>query len=255
MSSDLLHDPEFDGPAMKPRGAWKWRIAKILLIAATPIVLFRLSTSAYDAARDAARRARCRNNLKQIAQALSQYAETYGALPPAHTVDASGRPLHSWRTLILPFLEPSALYKTIDLSKPWIDPVNAQALAEMPPVYRCLMVSRPTDATPFLAIVGPEACFLPDRPRPKSEITDDPRFTISLIEVDDEHAVPWMAPVDTDGTALMTIGPSSNSHHPGGANVAFADGNAYFLPAKTSPIIRQKLLTIAGGESIHGAEF
>ena len=52
---------------------------------------------------------------------------TYKALPPAYTVDADGRPLHSWRTLILPYLEQEPLYQTIDLSKPWNDPANAKA--------------------------------------------------------------------------------------------------------------------------------
>ena len=45
----------------------------------------------------------CVNNLKQIALALHNYEEVYKVLPPAYTVDAQGRPLHSWRTLILPY--------------------------------------------------------------------------------------------------------------------------------------------------------
>ncbi len=255
MSSDFLHDPEFDRPVGKPTRTWKGRIAEILVVLAILVVLFMLLLPAYRSAPRAARRAWCTNNLKQIALALHNYVETHGSLPPAHTVDANGRLLHSWRTLLLPFLEASTLYRAIDLSKPWNDPVNASALARMPDVYRCPATRGATNKTTYLAIVGPEGCFLPDRPRPKSEIVDDPNFTIFMMEADDEHAVPWMAPVDTDSNALMTIGPSTKTHHPGGVNVAFVGGNAYFLPATTPSIIRRKLLTIAGGESINGAEF
>ncbi len=44
----------------------------------------------------------CSNNMKQIALALHNYHDTYRTFP-AYTVDGNGQPLHSWRTLILPF--------------------------------------------------------------------------------------------------------------------------------------------------------
>src|SRR5262245_16452317 len=77
--------------------------------------------------REAARRTQCKNNLKQILLALTNYELEYQALPPAHTTDANGNPLHSWRTLILPYLDQRQLYESIDLSKPWNDPINADA--------------------------------------------------------------------------------------------------------------------------------
>src|SRR5262245_3382414 len=60
---------------------------------------------AVSVAREPARRMQCLNNLKQIALALHNYDATYGSLPPAYIADASGKPMHSWRVLILPFLE------------------------------------------------------------------------------------------------------------------------------------------------------
>ena len=91
-------------------------------------LLIALLLPAIRSAGPAARRAQCVNNLKQIALALHNYEQAHKALPPAYTVDAKGRPLHSWRTLILPYLEQEPLYQTIDLSKPWNDPANAKAL-------------------------------------------------------------------------------------------------------------------------------
>src|SRR5260370_743998 len=55
--------------------------------------------------REPARRSQCKNNLKQIGLALHNYHDVYGSFPPAYFVDASGKPMHSWRVLILPFLD------------------------------------------------------------------------------------------------------------------------------------------------------
>jgi Tfp pilus assembly protein PilE len=53
---------------------------------------------------EAARRNNCAAMLHQIGIALHEYAKVHGALPPAYTVDADGESLHSWRTLILPYI-------------------------------------------------------------------------------------------------------------------------------------------------------
>src|SRR5204863_3233790 len=68
-------------------------------------VLIALLLPPVSRGREGARRSQCKNNLKQIALALRQYEAEYHALPPAYTVDADGKPLHSWRTLILPYLD------------------------------------------------------------------------------------------------------------------------------------------------------
>lgn len=55
-------------------------------------------------ARDSSQRMQCSSNVKQIALAVLNYESAYKQLPPAYTVDAEGKRLHSWRTLILPFM-------------------------------------------------------------------------------------------------------------------------------------------------------
>ena len=59
------------------------------------------------------------NNIRNITLALLNYADTHKAFPPAYTVDANGNRLHSWRTLLLPYLDQQSLYESIDFSKPW----------------------------------------------------------------------------------------------------------------------------------------
>jgi hypothetical protein len=91
-----------DSPGEK-RGARVW--VTVLTFFGIGTVLICLLLPAVRSARGPARRAQCGNNLKQIALALLTYETVYHALPPAYTVDADGKPLHSWRTLILPYLE------------------------------------------------------------------------------------------------------------------------------------------------------
>jgi len=58
-----------------------------------------------DSVRDSARRLTCTGNLKQIAAALQAYHQANGCFPPAYIADKNGKPMHSWRVLILPYLD------------------------------------------------------------------------------------------------------------------------------------------------------
>ena len=51
------------------------------------------------------RRNTCMNNLRNIAFALDNYYQAQGRYPPAFVPDSSGAPMHSWRVLILPYLD------------------------------------------------------------------------------------------------------------------------------------------------------
>ena len=70
---------------------------------------------------------------------INETAESYHLtgihVPPAYFADESGKPLHSWRVLILPFLDEGALYKQYDFSEPWDGPNNSRLLARMPRVW------------------------------------------------------------------------------------------------------------------------
>ena len=188
----------------------------------------------------------CANNLKQIGLALRNYEQVYDVLPPAYTLDAQGRPLHSWRTLILPFLEQQSLYQSIDLSKPWNDPTNAQALATEVFIFRCPRAKGPSNKTTYLAVVGPDSCLTVGKSRHLAEITDAHDATVMIIEADDEHAVPWMAPVDAEESVFLGLGPSAKFHHAGGMNAGFADGSVRFLKATTPADVRRAMVTISG---------
>ena len=122
-------------------------------------LLLLLLLPAVNSAREASRRMQCSNNLRQIALALHNYHDTYGCFPPAYLADRNGKPMHSWRVLILPFIEQSALYQKYDFSEPWDGPKNSKLLSSMPHVYSCPSVARTaagrSTCTSYLAVVGP----------------------------------------------------------------------------------------------------
>ena len=212
-------------------------------------VLIALLLPATRRAGPAAYRMQCSNNLKQIAIALHSYADHYGALPPAYTVDAEGKPLHSWRTLILPFAEQEPLYQTIDLTKPWDDPANNKAFDATPPFYGCPSNDLPPMHTNYMAVVLPGGCFRPTEPRKFSEITDDKAWTLMVIEVDAKQAVHWMSPADAVDLAFLNAKSGARLPHNGGIQAAFVSGEVRFLSNKLKPETIRALITIDGKDN------
>jgi prepilin-type processing-associated H-X9-DG protein len=250
MSSSSEYDPDFGH--IQPKTTPRSRFGLLRLLAALAglvlLLLFFSPIHRSGGAREAARRSACTNNLKQLALAMLDYEQKYHALPPAYTVDAEGRPLHSWRTLILPFLEQEPLYESIDLAKPWDDPANAEALAHMPTWFRCPGLDAPPNATTYLALVGPDACLRPDRPRALAEITDPHEATLMVIEAPMDRAVPWMAPSDADAALFLGFRSGSRLAHEFGVNVVFVDGSAHFTKTNLDGRVGRALVTIDGGD-------
>ena len=240
---------DFVNELPKPKKARRrFRFIELLAVLCIIGLLVALLLPAARTARPAALRAQCVNNLKQIALALRNYESAYKALPPAYTVDSEGKRLHSWRTLILPYLDRQRLYESIDLSKPWNDPANAAALKTGISEFRCPGADCPANGTTYMAIVAPNGCFRPNKPRQLSEITDDHGETLMVIEVGSAHAVHWMAPIDADETLVMASGPSTKRNHAGGTNAAFVDGSVRFLQSGTPAAERRALISITGND-------
>jgi len=223
-------------------------LVELLVVIGIIAVLIALLLPTVRFSTAAGRRSDCSNNLKRIALALREYEARYHALPPAYTVDADGKPLHSWRTLILPFLERIDLYRKIDLSKPWNDPANAEACKSEILVYRCPSGVLPEYHTTYQAIVAPDGCLRPGQARRLAEITGDHAQTLLVIEVDPEHAVHWMAPTDADLDLLLGFNRQSTFAHSGGFTAAFVDGSVRFLSAELPADERRALVSIAGDD-------
>lgn len=224
-------------------------LINLLVILAISSILLALLLPSTRRARPAARRAQCMSNLRQIAIALLNYHEEYQALPPAFTVDDYGNPLHSWRTLILPYLDQKSLYESIDLSKPWDDPVNARACETSVWVFQCPSRDIPKHHTNYLANAAAGGCFRLAESRPLSEITDDRAQTLMVVEVSSDRSVPWMSPYDADEQLVLSLAPESTGHQHG-FHAAMCDGTMRYLSASLPAAQRRALISAAAGDKV-----
>ena len=247
----MIANSRQEAPANTPTHRHGFSVIKICLAIAIVAISVALFLPATRNVRPALYRSQCMNNLKQIGLALHNYHDEYQAFPPAYTVDADGKPLHSWRTLILPYMEQKALYDKIDLTKPWDDPANAEVFKlNNIEAYRCPSELGPATHTTYLAVVTSNSCLRPGGSARLSDIKDGTSGTLMVTEVDSEHAVPWMAPADADESLFLAIGSTSKLVHAGGMHALHADGAVRFLNVGLSAEIRRALISIDGNETL-----
>jgi prepilin-type processing-associated H-X9-DG protein len=214
-------------------------------------VLIALLLPAVQAAREAARRAQCTNNLKQIGLAMHNYHSVNGTFPPAAICDASGKPLLSWRVAILPYLEQESLYNQFHLNEPWDSPHNKLLIAQIPPTFRCPSESNVQDAsTTYEVIVDPRSMFTGDPLGVELKtVTDGTSNTLLVVEAG--TPVSWSQPEDL---SLSSRAPmlGMGSKHPGGLNALMADGSVRFIKGSVnnpmSPATLKAMVTRDGGD-------
>lgn len=201
----------------------------------------------------------CRYNLRNIALALQNYHDVYDSFPPAYIADANGKPMHSWRVLILPFLENRNLYDQYRFDEPWNGPNNSRLASEMPEYYQC-RASRNGQLGPpptrYVAVVGPGTVWPDAKSTRFADIADGFGNTILIVETSNAP-VHWMEPRDLDlRTMNLSINPKagkaiSSKHPSGGAHAAMVDASVVFLSEKKcTPNTLRALLTISGGEKV-----
>lgn len=206
----------------------------------------------------------CQSNLHQIALAMRDYELTNGSFPPACVADKSGKPMHSWRVLILPQLGFQDFYARYRFDEPWNGPHNSKLLQYMPRIYRCPGSPNGGTSTNYVAIVGPHTAWPGAHGRKLSEFTNGPANTLLVVETTGTE-IPWMEPRDLEFDKLpLAINPPSgggiSAEHPqtsrfpprkpDGANAAFADGAVRWLPNGIAPGILKALITADGGERV-----
>ncbi|MFO0914440.1 MAG: DUF1559 domain-containing protein [Pirellulales bacterium] len=211
--------PQEQGALRKPSLLWRRLATGAALVLGFLILAALLVPTPSRGVRSAGRRNGCISQMRQIMLAIRNYEAAHGQLPPAYTVDADGKRLHSWRTLILPYMEEQALFKKIDLSKPWDDPVNAEARDSCPNTFRCPGALLEEDMTTYLAVVDPQGVMSGATPRKMSDVTDDEEQTMVLIDAPAAESVHWMSPADADLQMVAGLAKNIEMNHPGGAIV------------------------------------
>jgi hypothetical protein len=226
------------------------------------MLVVRLIEPPMTAAKLAAQQSSCEANLQRIAAALQSYHDQYGCFPPPSIADKNGKPMHSWRVLILPELGYETLYKKYDFSLPWNDPANQMVAQQMPRVFACPgnADSFAQHETQYMVLVGKNTAFPgPDQSTRLSQFKDGPDATILLVETA-INGVLWTDPSDlsVDTIKFNINGRTStgdfvegiSSPHGDGAHVVMANGVRHFLHSRSPPDYVRALSTISGDEKV-----
>jgi hypothetical protein len=194
----------------------------------------------------AADRKRSADNLKKLAGAMHEYHEVNDRFPPGALLSKDGKPLLSWRVLLLPYLGQKDLYKEFHLDEPWDSTHNKKLLAKMPPVFAPVgSSSKETDATFYQVFVGKGTMF--DDPK-GVRIRDIPDGTINTaMQVEGADAVPWTKPADLAYAADKAL-PKLGGLFKEGFHLTTADGFVRFVKKDFDEKLMRAVITRAGGE-------
>ena len=133
-------------------------LIELLVVIAIVAILIALLLPAVQVARESARRANCRNHLKQLGIALHNYADAHRVLPPGYFYQpnpaGNGMGL-GWGTMLLPLLEQGPLYRQFNFNVPVWDNANIAPRTKHLPVFLC--PSDPVSEQQFVMMGGPPA--------------------------------------------------------------------------------------------------
>ena len=144
----------------------------------------------------AARVSSCRANFKNLGLALRNYHDVYGRFPPPYIADSDGKRLHSWRVLLLPFVDGKPLYDKYRFDEPWDGPNNSKLHGEVIHDYICPSAKTHQQRfTNCVAVLGETTVWANQLGTSTSDVTDKHDETLLLIEITNSD-IHWMEPRD-----------------------------------------------------------
>ncbi len=194
-----------------------------------------------------------RNHLKQIGLGVHFYHDAEHSFPASVADREDGRLLHSWQTLMLPYIDKAALYGRIDIARPWDDPANREAMGEIVPEYLSPRHQTETDRNSngyaLSHYTGNIRVLPPGRSLSFDDVTDGLAYTILAGEVGAGFK-PWGDPTNLRDPALgLRVSPATFGFSETDAtNLLMADGRVHAVGPRIDPAILRALATPDGGE-------
>jgi hypothetical protein len=203
-----------------------------------------------------------RDNIQQLALAMNTFYYVNNCLPPSAITDRkTGKPLLSWRVLILPCIKQGDLYRRFHLDEPWDSPHNIKFLRSMPGVFTPGMHSNELESAQggqchFQVFVGPGTAFEPtNKAHPnfgreglhlKGDFPDGTYRTLLIVEA--AEAVPWTKPADLSYDPSQLL-PKLGGTFESDFLAATADGKVRFIQRTISEQTLRALITRNAGDT------
>ena len=203
-------------------------------------VLVALLLPAVQAAREAARRMQCKNNMRQLGLATLNYHDSMGHLPPPKVVSESTSTLGSTLVLLLPYLEQGNRFAQYDLTKPITDPNNAPITSGTIDTYLCPSMRLPEDSPDNgTQPLGPGSYLISTRTDYKpfinngafGSVSKDGRYGLALRHITDGTSNTFLAgEINYAFEAFETPASATGGSTPGQRS-SFAWAEGYWLQA------------------------
>ena len=277
----------------RPPGRRGFTLIELLVVMAIISILVGLLLPAVQSARGAARRTQCAHNLMQVALAMENYETAFEMFPPG-VVNPTGPIVHkeagyhhSWIAQLLPFLDQKNTFNHINFQLGAYDPANASVRTMKIAVLLCPSDSetlnfdptKPGQTSYYGAHHDSEApidvknngmLFLNSHVR-LEDIPDGASQTLLLSEAKiDSDVFGWISGTRSSlrnaGTTLNGAAPlvtkanpnpigGFSSDHPGGVDVAMADGSVRYLRTGVAPSVLARLVNRGDGDMISAGAY
>lgn len=252
---------------MLPRPAFT--LIEMLVTISIIGILIALLLPAVQMARASARLTQCSNNLHQIGIALHGYHDARKTLPPGclQWRPPGASPISykqfAWSAFILPYLEQTPLYESIDFNLPYDDPRNAPAGSARLSMFICPSATAPAPGglgkTDYAGLFGQRlttfkntnnGVFIYNRAFTFGMIRDGLSQTMCVAEDTVGPECEWINGRNTFEQSGRINDPKASlidneirSEHAGGAMVLFLDGHVSLLQNEIDTKILAALIT------------
>jgi|JI10StandDraft_1071094.scaffolds.fasta_scaffold00301_11 hypothetical protein len=192
-------------------------------------------------------------NMEMLIDALHSYETVHRRIPPRTVKDANGKPLLSWRVLLLPFVGEEELYSQFRLDEPWDSEHNKKLVDQMPSVFANQNADAPVGYTCYLAPHGfmdrREQTIWDAEPLLLRQVNDGLANTAAMVEVEPQSAVPWTKPEDFDLRERDLL--EHWGAPPAGGLIVMLDTTCYDFTRLKEKKKLKAVLTANGGEAVN----